>query len=344
MPFENRRNLTAFSSVALVALAACGPHTRATPAADLRSVVPIRTARASEIRRTVGEEVTGTVRAARSATLAPMVMGTVMAVRAALGDRVRTGDVLVWLSAREIDARLAQAEAVYAQAKLERDRSVSLRDREAIPRAQADAALAQFHIAEAAQAEARTMVDHTSIRAPFAGVVTAKLVEVGDVATPGRPLLVIEAPEPLRFEAMVPEAAAQAIGRGDRLAVSIDGAGVTVTGTIAEVSPSADRASRTILVKLDLPRGTRARPGMFGRVASATHDRAAVAVPLAAVVRRGQLDEVFVVEDEKARLRLVRTGREQGGFVELLAGVREGETVAIADAAHLVDGQPVVVQ
>jgi RND family efflux transporter MFP subunit len=249
--------------------------------------------------------------------------------------------VLVRISAREIDARLAQAQAVYAQAKLERDRSVALRAGEAISQAQADASLSQFLVAEAARAEAQTLAGHTVIRAPFAGVVTAKLVEVGDVAMPGRPLLVVEAPELLRFEAMVPEAAAQVLGRGDELAVSIDGTGATVGGTIAEISPSADPASRTVLIKLDLPRGTNARPGMFGRIARPANDRSAVAVPPAALVRRGQLDEVFVVEDGTAHVRLVRIGREQEGFVELLAGVRKGESVAIADAAHLVDGQKV---
>jgi RND family efflux transporter MFP subunit len=301
----------------------------------------VRTARASEVRWAVGEEITGTVQAARSATLAATVTGTVADVRVAPGDRVRAGDVLVRLSAREIDARLAQAQAVYAQARLERDRSVTLRDHAAISQTQADAALAQFHIAEAAQLEARTMAEHTVIGAPFSGVVTTKLVEVGDVAIPGRPLLVIEAPELLRFAAMVPEATAHTLGRGDKLIVSIDSAGVAVDGTVAEISPSADPASRTVLVKLDLPRGAHAHPGMFGRVASTTGYRAAVAVPVAALVHRGQLDELFVVEGRAARLRLVRVGRERDGLVELLAGLRAGETVAIAGTGQLIDGQPV---
>jgi RND family efflux transporter MFP subunit len=140
---------------------------------------------------------------------------------------------------------------------------------------------------------------------------------------------------------MVPEASAHTLDRGDKLPVSIDGAGSVVDGTVAEISPSADPASRTVLVKLDLPRGTRAHPGMFGRIASTTGSRAAVVVPLAAVVRRGQLDELFVVENGTARLRLVRVGRDRDGLVELLAGVREGEMVAIADNTQLVDGERV---
>jgi RND family efflux transporter MFP subunit len=329
--------------LAPVLLAACSPHEHAAARAAPAPAVSVRTARASEVRWAIGEAIVGTVRAARTATVASTVAGTVADVRVALGDRVRPGDVLVRLSAREIDARVQQAEAAHVQAKLEHERSVILRDGAAIPQAQADATLAQLRIAEAVRSEARTMADHTVLRAPFAGIVGAKLVEVGDVAIPGRPLLVIEAADLLRFEAAVPEAATHALGRGDALAVSIDGASATVDGTIAEISPSADPATRTVLIKLDLPRGTHAHPGMFGRVASTTGYRAAVAVPLAGLVRRGQIDELFVVENGAARLRLVRTGREHDGLVELLGGVREGETIAITEAAQLRDGQPVEV-
>jgi multidrug efflux pump subunit AcrA (membrane-fusion protein) len=139
----------------------------------------------------------------------------------------------------------------------------------------------------------------------------------------------------------VPEAATHALGRGDKLAVSLDGASATIDGAIAEISPSADAATRTVLIKLDLPPGTRAHPGMFGRVASTTGYRSAVAVPIAGLVHRGQLDEVFVVENGNARLHLVRVGREHEGLVEILAGVREGATIAIAETVPLSDGQPV---
>jgi RND family efflux transporter MFP subunit len=327
--------------VALVSMAACSRHPRAVPGAAVAPAIPVHTARASEVRWAVSEDITGTVRAARTATVASTIVGTIAEVRVALGDQVRPGDVLVRISAREIDARVAQAEAVAVQSKLEHDRSVALRDHAAISQAQADAALAQLRVAEGARSEARTMAEHTIIRAPFAGTVSAKLVEVGDVATPGRSLLVIEAPELLRFEGMVPETAAHGLGRGDTLVVSIDAAGVVVDGRIAEISPSADPASRTVLVKLDLPRGTPAHPGMFGRVARTTPTRTAVAVPQTALIRRGQLDELFVVEDGIARLRLVRLAREREGLVEISSGVSQGETIAIAETGRLVDGQPV---
>lgn len=329
--------------LALLYLAACSSAPHGAPEATPAPPLAVRTAPVSAVRWAVSEEITGTVRAARTATVASTLIGTVSDVRVALGDRVRAGEVLVRLSAREVDARLAQAEAIAAQSALEHDRSVVLRDHDAISQAQADAALAQFRVAEAARTEARTLADHTVIRAPFSGVVTTKLAEVGDVATPGRSLLVIESPELLRFEAMVPEAAAHALARRDTLSVSLDGVG-SIDGTVAEISPSADPASRTVLVKLDLPRGTQARPGMFGRVASTTIYRNGVTVPPAALIRRGQLDELFVVEAGIARLRLVRLGSERAGEVEIAGGVRHGETVAISETARLVDGQRVEVR
>jgi membrane fusion protein (multidrug efflux system) len=334
------QRLPSLLAVPLV-LAACSSHERAVATRAPPPAIPVHTARVREVRWAIGEEIIGTVKAARTATVASTLIGTVADVRVALGDRVRAGDVLVRLSAHEIDARVQQAEAAHVQAQLEHERSVTLRQGGAISQAQADNSLAQFRIAEAARLEARTMADHTVIRAPFAGIVGAKLVEVGDVATPGRPLVVIEAAGLLRFEAAVPEAATQTLDRGETLAVSIDGVTTPVQGTIAEISPSADPATRSLLVKLDLPPGTPAHPGTFGRVASTLGYRAAVAVPQGGLVRRGQLDELFVVEHGAARLRLVRVGREHEGLVELLAGVRAGETIALAETTELSDGQPV---
>ncbi len=327
-------------SIGLLVAAACGAP--AQPASAVAAPPrPVRVAPAAELRRAVGAEITGTIRAVRSATLTPRVSGTVVAVHAALGSRVRAGEVLVRLQARELDARLDQARAIHAHARLERDRTASLRELDAVASAHLDDAQAQLHIAEASLAEAQTMLEQTTVRAPFAGTVTSKLVEVGDTAIPGRPLLVVEDPDVLRFEAMVPEAAARTVAIGQTRRVSIGSQGPGIDGTIAEISPSADPASRTVLVKLDLPRHADARPGTFGRVALASGEQSIVTVPQDARVRRGQLDEVFVVDGGRARLRLVRTGAEHDGVVEILAGVRAGEPIAVAGADQLVDGQAI---
>lgn len=291
--------------------------------------------------RLVGEEIVGTVRARHSATLAPTVTGTVRDVHVTLGSRVRKGDVLVRLSAREIDARLDQARAVWAHARLERDRALTLQQANAIPRAAVDNALSQFRVAEAAADEAGTMAAHTVLRAPFDGVVTSKSVSVGDTAMPGQPLLIVEQPDELRFEAPVPEASAQALPSGRRVEVRFDTIAAPVVGTVAEISPTADPASRTVTVKLDLPRVDQLHAGIFGRMILPAEEARAIAVPSSGLIHRGQLDEVFVVEGGVAHLRLVKTGRAHDGMVELVSGVDPGERVVVSDAAQLVDGQAV---
>jgi RND family efflux transporter MFP subunit len=199
-------------------------------------------------------------------------------------------------------------------------------------------------VAEAGQAEATTMADKTLLRAPFAGVVSAKLANVGDTAMPGQALLVIEATDVLRFEAMVPEALARGLAPGRALPVRLDGAAADLTATVAEVSPTADATTRSLLVKLDLPRDPAVQAGRFGRLLLSSGDHEAVVVPPGAVVRRGQLETVFVADKDVARLRLVRTGRSASGAVEIVSGLAAGERVVVAEAAQLVDGQPIEVK
>jgi RND family efflux transporter MFP subunit len=301
----------------------------------------VRVEKAERTSRPVMTEVVGTVRAVRSATIAPLISGTVAEVRVGLGSSVRAGEVLVRLSAREIDARLDQTRAVSALAKRERDRAVTLRDQEVISTAQYETAISQWGVAQARQAEASTIADRTVLRAPFAGVVTAKLANVGDTALPGQALLVLEAPGALRLEARVPETAGEGLAVGKSVPVRLDGLDHDIEGRIAEIQPASDDATRTRLAKIDLPQTPGVRSGRFGRVLLATGASLTVAVPAEAVVRHGQLEAVFVVGSGTARLRLVRTGRERDGRLEISSGLSGDEKVVLAGAADLVDGQRV---
>jgi RND family efflux transporter MFP subunit len=325
--------------VMLAVLWGCaGEARRPAASAPPRAVEVVQANRSS---RSVVTEVMGTVRAVRSATIAPVVSGTVAEVRIGLGSSVRAGEVLVKLSAREIDARLEQTRVLSAQAKRERDRAGVLKTQEAISTAQYEALLSQWSVAEARQAEASTMAEHTVLRAPFAGVVTAKLVNVGDTAMPGQALLVLEAPGALRFEARVPEAAADGLVIGMSMPIRLDGLEHEMEGRIAEIEPASDDLTRTRLVKIDLPQTARLRSGRFGRLLLSRGSSLSVTVPAEAVVRHGQLEGVFVVDSGTARLRLVRTGRERDGQVEIASGLAGEEKVVLAGAADLVDGQRV---
>ena len=148
----------------------------------------------------------------------------------------------------------------------------------------------------------------------------------------------------LRFEADVPEGVVAKLALGDTLSVRISALPAELQGVVSEISPAADTGSRTFLVKLDLPASTGLRAGQFGRVAMPVGETSALRVPASAVVIRGQLEVVFVVDDGKASLRIVRTGKRVGADVELVSGVDAGETIVIENASALVDGQPLQVR
>lgn len=307
---------------------------RSSPAAP----VPVRVGTAELRPRAVVTEVVGTVRASRRATLAPLLDGTVAEVRVGLGSRVRAGQVLVQLRAGEVGARLQEARAVAEQAERDRARAVLLRHDGAISVAQLEAALAQASVAHAKEAEARSIAERTLVRAPFDGVITAKLASAGDTALPGKPLLVVEAPSGLRLEAQVPERSGADLVVGSRVPVRLEGVDRDLDGEVAEIQPSSDDVTRTRLFKIDLPETPGVAPGRFGRVLVPGERSMAVVASSGALRRRGQLETVFVVEAGLARLRLVRSGRPGDGEVEVSSGLSGGETLVIAPPPELVDG------
>ncbi len=304
----------------------------------------VRVATAQAVTQPLGDETIGTVRARSSTAISASIMGTVRTLKVTLGSSVRAGDVLVQLSAGEIEAKASQASATFAQAELELKRAEQLKASRSISDAQYDVTAARLRVAAAALAEANVMRGYTTLRAPFAGVITAKQSDVGDLALPGKPLLVLESPSSLRLEASVPEAIAQVLHRGDVLSARIDSFDAPISATVSELSPSADPASRTLLVKLDLPQIVGLRPGMFGRLMVRTGEERTVMVAAPALVQRGQMETLFVVDKDRARLRIVRTGRTRDGNTEILAGLDDGERVVVANAATLVDGQPLEIR
>lgn len=342
MPF--RRSAVHLMLLGLLALpAGCSHESRAPAAAAPASPARVRVAAVRHVESAATQELVGTVRPKTSATIASSVMGTVSEIRVSLGSRVRAGDVLVRLRANEIGAKLRQAAAAHAQAKLELDRARALRRRDVVSQAEVDALNAQYRIARAAHSEAKVLSGYTTLRAPFSGVVSAKLASAGDLALPGRPLLTLEDPTALRLEATVPEASSGGLEPGHRQRVRIDALNRELEGVVAEVSPAADPGSRTVLVKLDLPPSPELFAGMFGRMELATGKRQSLQVPPGAIVRRGQLELVFVADGAVARLRLVRVGRARQDAVELLSGVEAGERVITSEPRLLADGQQIEV-
>ncbi len=331
------------AGAALILLAGCHRHSEPV-AAPLLPAASVRVHTITNAVRIATEEVLGTVRPRLSAVIAAQISGALATCEVVPGQAVKAGQLLATLDAREIQARLDQAQAVREQTRRDIARFDRLLAQEAVTQQEYDAVKARERVAEAAVREAQTMQGYTRILAPFDGVITRKLSDVGDLATPGRPLFEMENPAALRLEADVPEALVAKIQLADRLQVRIPAAPASLEGAVAEIAPAADPQSRTFRIKIDLPPAAGLRSGQFGRVAVPVAEVSALGLPAAAVVQRGQLEIVFVAQEQRARMRLVKTGKRWGDRIEIVAGLEAGETVVVEGGEALADGQPLEVR
>jgi len=238
--------------------------------------------------------------------------------------RIQELDSKKSISRQEFDeaaARLKSAQAAYEVALAKRKELDSKRAR------------AQTEIQAA-----RIMRDYARIAAPFAGLVAARSAEPGDLAAPGAPLLTIEREGAYRLEVNVDESRLPMVKVGADVEVTLDSLGLDLRAKVSEITPVVDAASRTYTVKIDLPEMAELRSGMFGRARFAAGVRKLIAIPAAALVERGQLESVFVVEDGVAHARLVTTGERGPGGLEALSGLNAGERIVSPAAPGLTDG------
>lgn len=288
-------------------------------------------------------EMPATVRPVERAAISAKLTGTIASLPWGLGQEVKPGDLLVTLSVPETEARVRQAQAQLAEVARAVERERTLVAKGVNPPDTLRDAEDRLRFAQAGLAEAEAMLAHASIRAPFAGVITEKHVLPGDLATPGLPLLALESTSRLRAEGTVPERAASRLRIGDELPVIVNDGAAPVSGRIEELSAAADAVSRSVLVKVALPAGS-ARSGQFVRLQIATDASESLWAPVSAVSRFGQIERVFVIEQNRAVLRLIKTGRTAGQRIEILSGLNPGEQVVFAPPAALRDGQPVTIQ
>lgn len=324
-------------------LTACHREPVARPGESIPAA-PVRLAKVESRQRVGTEEVVGSVRARLHSSIEAKVSGKIEQMHVVPGQTVKAGELLAELDAREIRARVDQASAVREEADLESRRATNLLKSTAISQQEFDLAQSKARVAAATVAEWETMLDYAKITAPFTGIVTRKVADVGDLAAPGKLLLELEDPTALRLEADVPEALIDRIKMGDKFPIRLTSFTNLLEGVTSEITPVADPSSRTFLVKFDLPSREGLRVGQFGRVLIPVGQGAAPRVPASAVVQRGQMELVFVVADSRAQLRLVKTGKRIGNEVEVVSGISVGEDVVSENPAALIDGQSVVLR
>jgi RND family efflux transporter MFP subunit len=318
-------------------------------------------------------EALGTVRAAQSSQIASQMMGNLVEIRVHEGDRVARGQVLAVIddaqpraaldratagqtaaqqevTAAESDLRLAEVtykryQDLYSKKSVSPQEFDEIKTRLENAQARRDMSQAAESQARAALAQARTSLEYSRVRAPFDGVVTQKMADAGTLAAPGMPLFTVEDPHRFRLEASVDESNLHFIKVGQPITVRMDALQSELAGKVAQIVPAADAASRSFLVKIDLPTNVQLHSGLFGRAQISRGEKNAVLAPASSVVERGQLKAVYVVDaSQVAGLRYVTLGNTFGKQVETLSGLDGGEKVVAAPGDRELAGKKIEVQ
>jgi len=242
------------------------------------------------------------------------------------GRTMLDGGAITQESFETIDAQYKQAQAALSQAE-----------------SMVEAASSRIRQAQASVEAATIARKDATVLAPFDGKVTAKLADAGGLAAPGTPLLTIERESGYRVDLAVPETYIDSVHIDQPVNVRIPAVNdLTVTGTVDVIIPSADQSSRTFIVQVGVGDPSALKSGMFARVPLTIGEKRMIRIPLSAVVRRGQLTGVFMVDGEKtARFRLIRLGRTYGYQVEVISGLQDGAVLVAAPESKVSNGSPV---
>jgi RND family efflux transporter MFP subunit len=289
----------------------------------------------------------GTVEAVHQATISAQTTGRVTEIKVDVNDYVPAGAIVLRLRSTEQVAGLSQAQAALeeataraSEAQTRYDRIRDMYSRQVVAKATLDeataardAAAARLVAARAGLDAAREGVSYTEIRAPYAGVVTQKLVQVGETVAPGTPLISGASLDALRVIVEIPQSILEQVRAQRKAAVYFDGR--RIESTAITFYPSAAPQTNTFRARIDLPQELQGlAPGMFVKVGFVTGESQRLLVPRSAIVERSEMRAVYVVApDGRVSLRQVRLGRASSDRVEILAGLVAGEKVAVDPAA-----------
>lgn len=272
-----------------------------------------------------------TLEAVRQATVAAQVAGRVLDVKAEAGQSVRQGQVLMRIDAREAAENLAAAKANLAQAEASFNRTRDLHAKKFVSAAALDKADADLKAARAAAAASGAGLSHSTVAAPIAGVVAQRHVELGEMAALGKPLVTVFDPKGLRAVASIPQYKMAELRGAPKARLEFPELGLWVDAAKVEILPTVDARTHTGTARVYLPEDLKqVVPGMFVRVHFVTGRAPKLTVPPKAVVRRGEVAAVYVMDGTgQSRMRQVRLGEAvAGGEIEVLAGLADGEKVA----------------
>jgi RND family efflux transporter MFP subunit len=321
------------------------PPTSPAPAAAASIDWPVVPVEVRRLPRT--ETAVGSIRAVHETSIGSKLLARVVEVNLKAGQKVKQGEVLVRLDDSDLQARLQQAKAALASATAAHEQAISdekrarqLIESKALSQQEFERAATALRAAEAELRRARETINEVqatlewaTIRAPMDGIVIDKKVDVGDTVVPGQVVVTLFDPKRMQLVANVRESLAQRLQVGQSISVRVEGLNKECTGTVSEIVPEAQSASRTFQVKVTGPCPAGVYTGMFGRILIPLEEELVLVIPQRAVRRVGQLELVDIVSDGRVVRRAVRTGRLFGNDVEVLSGLRDGEQVVCPASA-----------
>jgi membrane fusion protein (multidrug efflux system) len=331
--------------LALILLAGCQPEEAAEGEADNEvAAIPVETVLPS--RGTVKAMYTGTapIEAFADATVIAKVGGEVLAILAEEGDEVRRGQILARLDGDRLRLEKEQAEAQLRKLRGDYQRNVDIKDKGLISEGDFEKIRYEMEALQATFDLARLELDYTEIRAPIDGVVSERVIKLGNTIDVNAEVFKITSLEPLVSYLHVPEREYRRIDAGQPATIEVDAlAGVRFAATVARISPVVDPATGTFKITIEVSdEERRLKPGMFGRVSIVYDSRPnALLIPRSAVIEEASESAVFVVVDGKAEKRHIRTCYAEAGSIEILDGLDEGDEVVVVGQTNLKSGSTV---
>ncbi len=362
---KNKMKKYTLLSIVLTAsllMASCGNDTKQTEV-DNTPAVQVQVNKVSENSNSPFLSVSGKIQSVNNADLSTRMMGFVKKVPVKVGDKVKKGQLLVSINNTDLQAKSAQVNAGITEAtvafnnaekdytrfkNLFADNSASQKELDDMT-ARYEMAKARLEAAKQMKNEVNAQYAYTNITAPFAGIITAKNVEEGDMANPGQPLISLETPGNFEVMAMVPETEISQITQDVEVDVLIKSIHKTLKGKVSEISTSAKNTGGQYLVKISLEKtDAKILSGMFASVQFPVEKKSSVEmvlIPTEAIVHNGQLSGVYTVSTSNtALLRWLRLGRTFGDQVEVLSGLSQDETYILSADGKLYNGAKITIQ
>jgi RND family efflux transporter MFP subunit len=311
-------------------------------------------------------ETSGTVKAKNVSIISSRLMGAVTKITVKEGDKVNTGDVLIFIDDSDAAQKMAAAEAGYKEtgkalevsmknkslAEITYQRYSKLHEEKVISQQEFDQIETQKKIAdieyerteqtvkraEATQEEARAYYGLTKIKAPYTGIVTAKKIDVGSMAVPGMPLMVVEDASQFKIEVPVDERLYKNVSVGADVSVLVTSTNERRQGNIARIAPAVDPFTRTFNLEI-LVKGAQLRTGIYVKALIPEGKKETILVPKKSVVEKGQLEGVYVVSEKGViSYNLVKTGKTYGELTEVLSGLKNNDRIIVEGVEKAIDG------